>query len=137
MSPELGGGRSLRNAKGVQGRSWQNSETALKQKTGHPLTSINAVVKAFFSVLKAEWHLSEKSQAEPLQVRWVSVRYWITNRSLTKSILLHPFSATPPSSQLCSISIPSLTLLHSSLFPTYFTLCPCLPVSLISIPMLL
>ena len=30
------------------------------------------VVKAFFSVLKVEQHLSEKSQVEPLWVRWVS-----------------------------------------------------------------
>ena len=29
-------------------------------------------VKTFFSVLKAEWNLLEKSQAEPLWVRWVS-----------------------------------------------------------------
>ena len=34
--------------------------------------STGAVVKAFFSVLKAEQHLSEKSQVEPLQVRRVS-----------------------------------------------------------------
>ena len=34
--------------------------------------STGAVVKAFFSMLKVEWHLSEKSQVEPLQVRQVS-----------------------------------------------------------------
>ena len=34
--------------------------------------SISTVVKAFFSMLKAEWNLSEKSQVAPLQVRWVS-----------------------------------------------------------------
>ena len=34
--------------------------------------STGAVVKAFFSVLKVEQHLSEKSQAEPLWVRQVS-----------------------------------------------------------------
>ena len=39
MSLELGGGQSLMNAKGVRGQSWQNSETALEQKTGRPLTS--------------------------------------------------------------------------------------------------
>ena len=38
MSLELGGGQSLKNAKGVQGQSWQKSETALEQKTGCPLT---------------------------------------------------------------------------------------------------
>ena len=65
------------------------------------------------------------------------VRYQITNGSLTKSILLHPFSATPPLIWLHSISVPSPTLPHSSLFSPCFTLHPCLPVSLISFPMLL
>ena len=48
--------------------------------------------------------------------------------------LLHLHSS--PLIHLCSISIPPLTLLHSSLFSPCFILCPCLPVSLISIPML-
>ena len=39
-SLELGGGWSLRDAEGVRGQSWQNSETALEQKTGRPLTGI-------------------------------------------------------------------------------------------------
>ena len=34
--------------------------------------STGMVIKAFFSVLKVEWHLSEKSQVEPLWLRWVS-----------------------------------------------------------------
>ena len=38
VSSELGGGQSPKNAEGVQGWSWQNSETALEQKTGRPLT---------------------------------------------------------------------------------------------------
>ena len=37
MSPELRGGRSPKNAEGIRGWSWQNSKTALEQKTGHPL----------------------------------------------------------------------------------------------------
>ena len=38
MSLGLGGGQSPKNAEGVQGQSWQNSETALEWKTGRPLT---------------------------------------------------------------------------------------------------
>ena len=64
------------------------------------------------------------------------VRYWIANGSPTKFVPLCPFSATPSLSQVHSISITSLTPLHSSLFPPCFILCPCLPVLLISISML-
>ena len=39
---------------------------------GIQCVSTGVVVKAFFSVLKVEWHLSEKSQVERLQVRQVS-----------------------------------------------------------------
>ena len=39
---------------------------------GIQCVSTGAVVKAFFSVLKVEWHLLEKSQVEPLRVRRVS-----------------------------------------------------------------
>ena len=38
VSLELGGGRSPKNAKGVRGRSWKNSEMFSEQKTGRPLT---------------------------------------------------------------------------------------------------
>ena len=64
------------------------------------------------------------------------VRYWIANGSPTKSVLLHLFSTTPSLSQVCSLPVTSPIPLHSSLFPPCFILCPCLPVSLISIPML-
>ena len=67
------------------------------------------------------------------------VRYQISNGSLTKSIPLHPFSATPlfsPSNSPLFYFHPISTLLCSSLFPPCFTLHPCLPVSLISIPIL-
>ena len=37
-SLELGGGQSLKNAKGVRGWSWQNSETVSEWKTGYLLT---------------------------------------------------------------------------------------------------
>ena len=39
MSPELGGGWSPKNAEGVQGLSWKNTEMLLGWKTGRPLTS--------------------------------------------------------------------------------------------------
>ena len=39
VSPELGGSRSPRNAEGVRGRSWKNSEMFSEWKTGRPLTS--------------------------------------------------------------------------------------------------
>ena len=39
VSPELGGGRSPKNAKGVRGRSWKDSEMSSERKTSHPLTS--------------------------------------------------------------------------------------------------
>ena len=39
MSLELGGGWSPKNAKGVRGWSWKNSEMFLEWKTGYPLTS--------------------------------------------------------------------------------------------------
>ena len=35
---ELGGGQSPKNAEGVSGQSWQNSEMALERKRGCPLT---------------------------------------------------------------------------------------------------
>ena len=38
VSLELGGSRSPKNAEGVQGQSWKNSEMFLEQKTGRPLT---------------------------------------------------------------------------------------------------
>ena len=38
MSLELGGSRSPKNAEGVRGRSWKNSEMFLERKTGRPLT---------------------------------------------------------------------------------------------------
>ena len=38
VSLELGGGQSLKNAEGVQGWSWKNSEMFSEQKTGCPLT---------------------------------------------------------------------------------------------------
>ena len=57
-SLELGGGRSPKNAKGVQGQSWKNSETALEQKTGHPLTSPLACC-----ILKA-WEMREWKATE-------------------------------------------------------------------------
>ena len=38
MSLELGGGWSLKNAKGVQSQSWKDSEMFWEPKTGHPLT---------------------------------------------------------------------------------------------------
>ena len=37
MSLELRGGQSPKNAKGVRGQSWKNSEMFSEQKTGHPL----------------------------------------------------------------------------------------------------
>ena len=43
---------------------------------------------------------------------------------------------SPPLIHLHSISDPSLIVLYLSLLSPYFTLCPCLPVSLISVPML-
>ena len=42
MSLELGGGWSLKNAKGVRGQSWKNSETASERKTGRPLTLLES-----------------------------------------------------------------------------------------------
>ena len=44
----------------------------ISKEPGIQCVSISTVVKAFFSMLKAEWNLSEKSQVAPLQVRWVS-----------------------------------------------------------------
>ena len=44
MSPELGGGRSLKNAKGVQGQSWKNSKMFLEWKTGRPLTCTTCII---------------------------------------------------------------------------------------------
>ena len=39
VSPELGGSWSPKNAKGVQGWSWKDSEMSSEWKTGRPLTS--------------------------------------------------------------------------------------------------
>ena len=39
-SLELGGGQSPKDAKGVRGQSWKNSEMFSEQKTGHPLTPL-------------------------------------------------------------------------------------------------
>ena len=38
VSPELGGGQSPKNAKGVRGWSWKDSKMSLEWKTGRPLT---------------------------------------------------------------------------------------------------
>ena len=38
MSPELGGGWSPKNAEGIRGQSWENSEIASEWKRAHPLT---------------------------------------------------------------------------------------------------
>ena len=58
---------------------------------------------------------------------WGSVRYWITNGSLTKSIMHCLFSATLSLPQVYSISITSLTPLCLSLFPLFIpsSLHPC------------
>ena len=40
VSPELEGGRSPKNAEGVRGRSWKDSEMSLERKTGRPLTTM-------------------------------------------------------------------------------------------------
>ena len=82
------------------------------------------------------WEKSYDDEIESMHHHNVCVRYWIVNGSLTKSNPLCCFSATPPPFQLHSISVPPPTLLHSSLFPPCFILHPCLPVSLISVPML-
>ena len=44
VSLELGGGWSLKNAKGVRGRSWKNSKMFLEWRTGHPQMGDQTVV---------------------------------------------------------------------------------------------
>ena len=48
------------------------SISMISGEPGIQCANISGVVKAFFSMLKVEWHLSEKSQAKLLQVRPVS-----------------------------------------------------------------
>ena len=43
VSLELGGGWSPKNAEGVRGQSWKNSEMFVEQKTGRPLTESHEV----------------------------------------------------------------------------------------------
>ena len=64
----------------------------------------------------------------------VCVRYWITDGSSTKLVPHHPFYYA--FSNLKSVLFPS-HLWHPSIHPCSpcFILCPCIPVSLISVPM--
>ena len=51
VSLELGGGQRSKNAKGVQGWSWKNSEMLLEQKTGCPLTAGTVGVMSIWTFL--------------------------------------------------------------------------------------
>ena len=45
--PELGGGQSPKNAKGVQDWSWKNSEMVSEQKRGHSLTVVEEYLSMY------------------------------------------------------------------------------------------
>ena len=72
MSLELRGGQSPKNAEGVRGRSWKNSEMFLERKTGHPLTNTRGnrdEQRGLRDVMEIEWTLERKRYSGGRQSR--------------------------------------------------------------------